>query len=89
MQPEPVRRLTPIVIGSIRYYAAADIARALGISRQTLWRWRRAKAIPLGRRFRDGRILYTIAEVEAIKEHATRLEPVGLGSPSHPARVRE
>jgi hypothetical protein len=58
------------------YFSAADVQRALNVARQTLWRWRRAGKIPQGRRYRDGQVLFTPGEVEAIREYAHRLEPV-------------
>jgi hypothetical protein len=68
--------LKPVHIGGIAYFAATDIAAVLKISRQTLWRWRRAGKIPLGHRFRDGQTLFTEGEVEEIKVFALRVEPI-------------
>ena len=68
--------MNPVNIGGIAYFAATDIAAALKISRQTLWRWRRAGKIPLGHRFRDGQTLFTEDEVEEIKVFALRVEPI-------------
>ncbi len=66
----------PREIRGIEYFSAAEVARGLGLSRQTLWRWRRDGKIPSGHRFRDGQIMFTQAEVDRIYEHANRLEPV-------------
>ena len=68
--------LNPVHIGGIAYFAATDVAATLKISRQTLWRWRRAGKIPLGHRFRDGQTLFTEGEVEEIKVFAQRIEPI-------------
>jgi helix-turn-helix protein len=68
--------LNSVQIGDITYFAATDIAAVLKISRQTLWRWRRAGKIPLGHRFRDGQTLFTEGEVEEIKVFALRVEPI-------------
>jgi hypothetical protein len=76
MQPEFASRVMPIEIEGIEYVTAADIHRALGIARQTLWRWRRNRKIPQGRRYRDKAIVFTHQELEAIREYANRLEPV-------------
>jgi predicted DNA-binding protein (UPF0251 family) len=65
----------PIEIEGVEYFTAADIHRALGIARQTLWRWRTARKIPQGRRYRDKKIVFTLQELEAIREYANRLEP--------------
>jgi transposase-like protein len=70
-----LKELAPKTVDGTAYYPAAAVARALGVSRQTLWRWRHEERIPLGRRFRDGQILFTEAEVEAIRTYANRLEP--------------
>lgn len=58
------------------YFPAAEVARTVGVSRQTLWRWRQARKVPAGRRFRDRRIVFTPAERDQIREFAARLEPV-------------
>ena len=65
----------PRDIGGVVYVAGAEVAREIGVSRQTLWRWRRAGRIPAGHRFRDGQIVFTEHEVEEIREHANKLEP--------------
>lgn len=66
----------PIEIDGIRYFSAADIHRDLGVARQTLWRWRKDRKIPQGRRYRDHQVVFTKEEVEAIREYANRLAPV-------------
>jgi Helix-turn-helix domain len=68
--------LNPVEIDGVEYFTAADVAAVLKISRQTLWRWRRAGKIPLGHRFRDGQTFFTRNEVEEIKEFAQRIEPI-------------
>jgi hypothetical protein len=68
--------LNPVHIDGIAYFAATDLAAVLKISRQTLWRWRRAGKIPLGHRFRDGQTFFTQNEVDEIKEFAHRIEPI-------------
>ena len=69
--------MEPVQIDGIAYFSATDLTAALGISRQTLWRWRRAGKIPLGHRFRDGQTFFTKEEVEEIKGFASRIEPIG------------
>ena len=46
-------------INGAEYLSASDLAQELGISRQTLWRWRQDGKIPKGYRFRDNSILFT------------------------------
>jgi helix-turn-helix protein len=69
--------LNPVQIDGIAYFAATDVIAVLEISRQTLWRWRRAGKIPLGHRFRDGQTFFTQDEVEEIRVFAHRIEPIG------------
>jgi predicted DNA-binding transcriptional regulator AlpA len=67
-----------IEIQGVAYFSATDIYRDLGIVRQTLWRWRRARTIPQGRRYRGRQIVFTKEEVEEIRQFANRLEPAEL-----------
>lgn len=71
----------PIKIEGIEYFTATDIQRDVGVVRQTLWRWRTARKVPQGRRYRDKTIVFTKEEVEAIREFANRLEPVDTPPP--------
>lgn len=59
------------------YVSTTHILQQLGISRQTLWRWRQEGKIPPGHRYRDGKVLFTMCEVEAIKQFANHIEPIG------------
>ncbi|MCP3170177.1 hypothetical protein [Myxococcus qinghaiensis] len=65
----------PIEIEGVEYFTATDIQRDVGVVRQTLWRWRRARAIPQGLRYRNKAIVFTRAEVDTIREYSNRLEP--------------
>ena len=68
----------PIVVGETQYYVAADVEREIGVSRSTLWRWRRQGKIPAGNRYRDRQILYTEEEFQTVKSFAHRVQPVDL-----------
>jgi predicted DNA-binding transcriptional regulator AlpA len=74
-----------VKINDINYLTASEIIDALGISRQTFWRWRNAKKIPLGYRYRDGRIVFAEGEFELIKQYAHRLEALGQPRPQQMA----
>jgi hypothetical protein len=63
-------------IRGINYFSATDITIEIGITRQTLWRWRQEGKIPYGHRFRNGRILFTAAELESIRQFANRIDPI-------------
>jgi hypothetical protein len=67
-----------VQIKEIDYFSATDIQREIGVVRQTLWRWRKAKKIPQGRLYRGRQVVFTRQEVEAIREYANRLEPAEL-----------
>lgn len=79
----------PIQIEGVEYFTAADIQRQIGVVRQTLWRWRRARKIPQGRRYRDKTIVFTLAEVEVIRDYSNRLEPVEPPQPRHEGAPRK
>lgn len=70
----------PVNIGGETYQTSNEIAEALGISRQTLWRWREKGKIPAGMRSRSRQVLFTVEEVSVIKEYANKLEPIELGN---------
>jgi predicted DNA-binding transcriptional regulator AlpA len=67
----------PVLIDGVRYFSAIEMVRELGVSRSTFWRWRAAREIPSGRRYRRGKmVLFTEEEFAAVREFANRLEPV-------------
>lgn len=71
----------PTEVNGAKLLCINEIADELGVSRQTLWRWRREEKIPAGSKFRDGKILFSEAEVERIRAHACRLEPFPAPDP--------
>jgi transcriptional regulator with XRE-family HTH domain len=68
-------------INGAEYFSASDLAQELGISRQTLWRWRQDGKIPQGHRFRDKQIVFTADEAKAVRDFATKLEPANSTQP--------
>ena len=72
MEPSTV---AAIEVGGVRYVSAERVVEEIGVSRTTLWRWRRTGKVPAGRRYRDRLILFTPAETQAIRDYANRLEP--------------
>lgn len=75
MQLSATSDLQTIVIKGDPYVGSSEVARAIGVSRQTLWRWRQAGRVPAGRIFRGRHVVFTLPEVEVIRAYATRLEP--------------
>ena len=67
-------------INGIEYFTVPEILRELRIARQTLWRWRQQGKIPPGHRYRDRNLLYTLDEVEEIRQFANRVEDIGLAN---------
>ena len=65
----------PVQIEGITYFSATEIQQELGISRQTIWRWRQDGKIPAGYRLRNRQILFTATERLSIHEFANHLEP--------------
>ena len=68
--------MSRIEVNGVPYICLTDLLRELGISRQTLWRWRQEGKIPAGSRYRDRQVLFTPSEVEQIRGFANRLEPI-------------
>jgi predicted DNA-binding transcriptional regulator AlpA len=71
----------PVDVDGVMYYFAADIMSQVGVSRQTLWRWRQDGKIPSGYRYRDRHIVFSADEFQAICKYAHRLEPAGVVAP--------
>jgi len=66
----------PLTISGVTYFTAADVAERLAVSRQTLWRWRQERKIPVGHRFRNRHVVFTPAEVKEIELFANRIDPI-------------
>ncbi len=70
------------------YLCVSEVAERLGVSRQTLWRWRTEGEIPTGHRYRGGQVVFSIPEVEKIEAFAHRLEPITVGSSLDSTQLR-
>ncbi len=75
MQDKSAEDLEPVRIGDAELFSAESVQAALGISRQTLWRWRQDGKIPPGYRDRRRRLFFTAEEFEAVRAYAFRIEP--------------
>lgn len=71
----PGFRCMPIDISGVEYVTAQEAADEVNVSRQTIWRWRKAGKIPAGYRFRNGQLLFTRKELGIIRRYANRLQP--------------
>ena len=74
MKPQQVTG-SGIEIAGTTYLLATVLARQIGVSRTTLYRWRQDGKIPSGRRDRRRLILFTLAEAQIVRDYADRLEP--------------
>lgn len=70
----------PVEVSGKRFFTVTDVTDLVGVTRQTIWRWRKAGKIPDGRRYRGREVLFTQEEVEDIYAHAHRLEPSDSGA---------
>jgi len=66
----------PLTIEGVCFYTNTEVARTLGVSRQTLWRWRAEGGVPQGRRYRRKSVVFTKDEVDQIAAFANRIEPI-------------
>ena len=66
-------------IDGVRYYTSAEVEEAAGVSRQTLYRWRRSGSVPDGHVLRGNRLLFSQSEFDRILAYANHLEPGALG----------
>ncbi len=69
-----------IEIEGIEYYSTTEVLDAVGISRQTLWRWRQEGRVPDGNRFRNGQVLFSESQYQEILAYANHVEPGALTS---------
>jgi hypothetical protein len=73
----------PINIKGQEFFTAAELIQELGVTRQTLWRWRTSGDVPAGRRYRNREVIFTTTEAEMIKDFADRIEPIPPPGQSH------
>ncbi|CAN0509968.1 unnamed protein product, partial [Phaeothamnion confervicola] len=55
-------RDVPIELQGESYLRQTEVADLVGVSRQTLWRWRQDRLVPPGKKFRDTQVIYTAEE---------------------------
>jgi predicted DNA-binding transcriptional regulator AlpA len=63
-------------IGGRALFPLEAVAEAAGVTRQTLWRWRKDRKIPLGHKLRNRRIVFSETEAAQVLEYAHQLEPI-------------
>lgn len=68
--------MMPKYINNIRYITPKEVTDQLGISRQTLWRWRKASLIPQGSKFRGTQVVFSDEDYEKIRSYALRVSPI-------------
>jgi len=66
----------PVEVNGVEYRSVSEAAETLGVSRQSLWRWRQEGRIPSGQKFRGKLVVFSPDEYAAIEEYANRIEPV-------------
>ena len=64
----------PIELAGHVYYYTEELVLLLDVSRQSLWRWRRAEKIPRGQKIGGKAVLYSQDELEAIRRYVNRFE---------------
>ena len=67
----------PVTVNGKEFFTATEVAEDVGVVRQTLWRWRQESKIPAGHRYRDRQILFSLKELDEIRQFAHKLEPLG------------
>lgn len=91
---KPLRTATtmPLTIEGVEFFTTTEVTQMLGVSRQTLWRWRAEGNVPLGRRFRRKSIVFSKVEVDEIVAFGNKIEPItfddrALGLGRHTANL--
>ena len=65
-----------VEINGINYLRSSELLKSVGVSRQTLWRWRQEGKVPAGHRYRGRHVVFSPDEVKAIREYANRIERI-------------
>jgi hypothetical protein len=73
-----------LLLDGVPYFTAAEVLRVAGVSRGTLWRWRREGKVPVGLKYRDKQVLFTQGELSRIREYAHRLATPELAATPAP-----
>jgi predicted DNA-binding transcriptional regulator AlpA len=96
MRNIPLRTATtmPLTIEGVEFFTTTEVTQMLGVSRQTLWRWRAEGNVPLGRRYRRKSVVFTKVEVDEIVCFANKIEPIvveerALSAGRHQASLEE
>ena len=79
-----LRSAMPVRVAGSEYLTANEVCDLVGISRQTLWRWRQDEKVPLGQRLRGRQLLFSQTDVADIQRYATHLEPA---EPARPGQL--
>jgi len=66
----------PLEVNERRYWTATEVISEVGITRQTLWRWRQDGHVPKGTRYREKTVVFTHDELEAIRSYSNRMAPI-------------
>lgn len=66
----------PIFVNNIKYLTTSDIVETLGVTRQTLWRWRKAGLVPKGNRYRGRKVIFNEQDRASIESYALRVSPI-------------
>jgi hypothetical protein len=66
----------PLEIKGLTYLSLSEAAEQAEVTRQTLWRWRQERKVPMGHRYRGRQVIYTPAEVREIEQFANRIDPI-------------
>ncbi len=76
MIPEPFEADESIIVQGVPYIPTRVVLSRLRITRQTLWRWRKEGKVPLGKRYRDKQLVFSLSEITDILEYAERVEEI-------------
>ena len=60
-----------------KHITASEACETLSISRQTLWRWRKAGIVPKGGLLRRKTVVFTEREFAEIQAYALQIVPLG------------
>ena len=68
--------IIPTFINNIKYLTRSEVIEELGVTRQSLWRWRKAGLVPPGNCYRGRQVIFNEEDRTLIESCGLRVSPI-------------